>query len=265
VVPLSWSLDHAGPVTKTVEDAALILRAIAGHDPKDPTSSQAPVPDYTQALTGDIRGLRLGIPREHFFEDIDPEVAVAVGRAINTLERLGAGVEPVSLPHAKYAPTLLWAIVGSEAASYHEAFFRARAQDYGGDVRASLEVAQFILATHYVKAQRVRSILRQELIEVLRRVDVIVAPTSPVTAPRIGEREVKMGERMVKLPLHLGRLTSPFNLAGLPAISIPCGFNSAGLPIGLQLAGRPFDEETVLRVAHAYEVNTEWHKARPRI
>ena len=265
VLPLSWSLDHAGPMTRTVEDAALIFRAIAGHDPKDPTSSPAAVPDYTQALSGDIRGLRLGIPGEHFFEEIDAEVAAAVSRAITALEGLGARAEPVSLPHARHAPTLLWAIVGGEAASYHEPFFKTRAHDYGGDVRASLEVAQFIPASHYVKAQRVRSLLRHEFLEALRRVDVIVAPTSPVTAPRLGEREIKIGERMVKLPLHLGRLTCPFNLAGLPAISIPCGFIAAGLPIGLQLAGRPFDEEMVLRVAHAYEVNTEWHQMRPKM
>lgn len=158
---------------------------------------------------------------------------------------------------------MIWVILGAEASAYHERFFKTRAEDYGGDVRANLEVAQFTTASHYLKAQRVRGVLREELLEVLRRVDVIVTPTVPATAPKIGERVLEIGNRKVGVDA-LGSLTSLFNLAGLPAISLPCGFTAAGLPVGLQIAGRLFEEATVLRVAAAYEASTDWHLARPR-
>lgn len=267
VIPLAWSLDHAGPITKDVEDSALILNAIAGRDPRDSASSDVPVPDYTRALGGEVKGLRLGIPKEYFFEEIDDEIGEHVKKAISVLQTLGVAAEEVSLPYVKYSRTLLWILVGAEASSYHEPFFRTRIEEYGRDVRANLEVAQFMLASHYLKAQRVRNILRENLLEVLKKVDVIVCPTTPVPAPKIGERDfkIRMGDRETTVTGGLGRLTCPFNLSGLPAISLPCGFTSLGLPIGLQIAGRPFDEETVLKVARAYEMNTDWHQRRPSV
>ncbi len=262
-IPLAWSLDHMGPMARSVEDSALILKAIAGSDVKDPTSSDAPVPDYARAIGKTVRGLKVGIPKEHFFEDMDGEIRDRVRQAIAVLQGLGVATKEVSLPYAKYSGTVLWIIVGAEASSYHETFFRTRAEEYGRDVRANLEIAQFILAAHYLKAQRVRRLLREQVLNALREVDVIVSPTTPFAAPRIGERTVKIGDRETRVMGGLDRFTCPFNLTGLPAISLPCGFTSSGLPIGLQIAGRPFDEETLLKVASAYEANTDWHQRRP--
>lgn len=263
VIPLAWSLDHAGPITKNVEDAALILGVIAGRDPKDATSSDVVVPDYAGALKEEVKGLRVGVPKEYFFEELDSELHEHVKKAIEVLRGLGLAVEEVSLPSAKYSPTLLWVTLGAEASSYHEPFFKTRAEEYGRDVRANLEVAQFMLAADYLKAQRVRSILREQLLEVLKKVDVVVSPTTPLPAPKIGEREPMIGNREIRTVGGMGRFTCPFNLSGLPTISLPCGFTSSGLPIGFQIAGRPFDEETVLRVARVYEANTGWHQRRP--
>ncbi len=265
VIPLAWSLDHAGPITKSVEDSALILTTIAGKDVRDSASSDAPVPDYAKALGGAVKGLRLGIPKEYFFEELDDEIHNNVKKAIGVLQGLGIAVEEVSLPYVKYSPTLLWVITGAEANSYHEPFFKTRIEEYGRDVRANLEVAQFVLATHYLKAQRVRNILREQVLEVLNKVDVIISPTTPLPAPKIGQRELKIGERDISDVGGMGRFTCPFNLSGVPAISLPCGFTSSGLPIGLQIAGRPFDEETVLKVAWAYEANTGWQQKRPPV
>jgi len=265
VIPCAWSLDHVGPMTKNVEDTALMLAVIAGKDIKDPASSDVPVPDYAKALGGTVKGLRLGIPKEYFFEEVDEEIQEHVRKAISVLEGLGMVAEEVSMPYVKYARTLLWAIIGAEASSYHEPFFKTRAEEYGRDVRATLEVNQFVLASHYVKAQRVRSLLNEQILEALKKVDVIACPMSQVSPPKIGQRTLMLGKREVSVPAGLGRLAAPFNMPGVPAISLPCGFTSSGLPIGLQLAGRPFDEETVLKVAWAYEANTDWHQRRPPV
>lgn len=265
VASLAWSLDHIGPMTKNVEDAALMLNAIAGKDEKDASTSSAPIPDYTKALGKTVKGLRIGIQKEYFFEDIDSQVLQSANKALTVLRGLGMAVEEVSLPYVKYAPTLIWVLIGAEAVSCHEEFFRTRIEDYGRDVRSNLEIAQFFTAAQYLRSQRIRSLLKDNVLEVLRKVDVLVSPTTPVTAPKIGQRELKVGERMSTVVAELRRMSCPFNLAGLPAISVPCGFDSSGLPIGLQIVGKPFDEETVLKVAHAYESNTDWHKKRPAI
>jgi len=265
VIPCAWSLDHAGPMTKNVEDSALMLAAIAGMDVKDSASSDLPVPDYARALGGTVKGLRIGVPREYFFEEVDDEIEEHVRKAISALEGLGMVAEEVSMPYVKYARTLLWAIIGAEANSYHEPFLKTRIEDYGRDVRATLEVNQFVLASHYVKAQRIRRLLNEQVFGALKKVDVIACPMSQVSPPKIGQRTLMLGKREVSIPAGIGRLAAPFNMPGVPAMSVPCGFTSSGLPIGFQLVGRPFDEETVLKVAWAYEANTDWHQRKPPV
>jgi aspartyl-tRNA(Asn)/glutamyl-tRNA(Gln) amidotransferase subunit A len=263
VFPLSWSLDHVGPMTRTVTDAALMLQVIAGHDRQDPTTRTAVVPDYSAALTGDIQGARLGIPQEFYFEQLDAEVGDSVRAAIQTLERAGAHVEEVSLPLSKYAVAAGRIISLTESAEIHEKFLKTRFADYSPDVRAGFLVGQLILGKHYMKAQRLRSLIRQEMAAALRRVDALVTPTVPIPAPRIGHTTVEIGQETVDVMSTLSRLTRPANLAGFPAISVPCGFTQGGLPIGLQLTGRPFAESTILQLAYAYEQETTWHQRRP--
>jgi aspartyl-tRNA(Asn)/glutamyl-tRNA(Gln) amidotransferase subunit A len=263
VFPLSWSLDHVGPMARTVADAALMLQVIAGHDRHDLTTRTAIVPDYMASLTGDIEGARLGIPQEFYFEQLDAEVADSVRAAVQTLERAGARVEEVSLPLSKYAAAAGRIISLTESAEIHEKFLKTRFADYSADVRAGFLVGQLILGKHYIKAQRLRSLIRQEMGAVLRRVDALVTPTVPVAAPRIGQTTVEVGPERVETMWALSRLTRPANLTGFPALSVPCGFTQGGLPIGLQLTGRPFAEATILQIAHAYEQETTWHQRRP--
>jgi aspartyl-tRNA(Asn)/glutamyl-tRNA(Gln) amidotransferase subunit A len=262
VLPLSWSLDHVGPMTRTARDAALVLRAIAGHDRRDATTRTAPVPDYAAAVTGEIEGVRLGVPREFFFEDLDRDVETAVRQALRALEGLGARIEEVSMPLVKYAPSAGRIIALTEAAAVHEPHLRQRAADYAPDVRAASLLGQFVLGKHYVKAQRVRSLIRREMAEALQRADVLVAPAVPIPAPRI-EAVVGADPESRRLAGALGRLSRPANLTGVPAISMPCGFTPAGLPVGLQLMGRPFAEATLLDIAHAYGEDAGWHRRRP--
>jgi aspartyl-tRNA(Asn)/glutamyl-tRNA(Gln) amidotransferase subunit A len=263
VFPLSWSLDHVGPMTRTVADAALMLQVIAGHDRHDPTTRTAVVPDYSVALTRDIEGARLGIPQEFYFEQLDAEVRDSVRAAIQTLERAGAQVEEVSLPLSKYAAAAGRIISLAESAEIHEQFLKTHIADYAPDVRAGLLAGQLVLGKHYLKAQRLRSLIRQEMAAALRRVDVLVTPTVPIPAPRSGQTMVDIGHETVNITWALSRLTHPANLAGFPAISVPCGLSLGELPIGLQLIGRPFAEATVLQLAYAYEQETTWHQRRP--
>jgi aspartyl-tRNA(Asn)/glutamyl-tRNA(Gln) amidotransferase subunit A len=263
VFPLSWSLDHVGPMTRTVADAALMLQVIAGHDRHDPTTRTAVVPDYSAALTRDIEGARLGIPQEFYFEQLDAEVRDSVRAAIQTLERAGAQVEEVSLPLSKYAASAGRIISLAESAEIHEQFLKTRLADYTAEVRAGLLAGQLVLGKHYLKAQRLRSLIRQEMAAALRRVDVLVTPTVPIPAPRIGQTMVDIGQETVNVTWALSRLTHPANLAGFPAISVPCGLSLGELPIGLQLIGRPFAEATVLQLGYAYEQETTWHQRRP--
>jgi aspartyl-tRNA(Asn)/glutamyl-tRNA(Gln) amidotransferase subunit A len=265
VVPLAWTCDHAGPMTKTVEDAALMLRAMAGYDARDPATVRLAVPNYARALTGDVKGLRVGMPRNYFFDAIDPEVEEAVRKAIKTLEGLGASVHEVSFPHLGSMAITHACIVLTEAATYHEKWLRTRADDYQPDVRFSLEWGKLFMGMDYVQAQRVRELIRQDFAEVLRHVDVIAAPTVPAPASKVGEDPITIkGNKEGLVGAHI-RLNRPSNHTGLPAISVPCGFTTAGLPIGFQLIGRAFDEATVLRAAHAYEANTPWRGKRAPI
>ena len=265
VIPLAWSLDHVGPIAKTAEDAAAVLSVLAGPDAKDRTSSGRPVPDYTQSLKGPVRGVRLGIPRNFFFEHVDPEILSAVRAAVQTLERLGARSVPIQLPYFELCAAAAAHITLVEAASYHEPHVRTRIQDYGDDVRLRLYSARNFLATDYVKSQRARGLLQQSLTEAFGQADVIVTPTLPAFPPPIGEFFVRSGDMREHVIDAFIRFNNPFNLTGLPAVSVPCGFGSAGLPVGLQIVGRPFGEAAVLRLAHAYQTQTDWHKKHPTL
>jgi aspartyl-tRNA(Asn)/glutamyl-tRNA(Gln) amidotransferase subunit A len=259
VLPLSWSLDHVGPMTRSVEDAAIVLQAIAGHDRNDGSSADEPVPDYVRSLEAGVRGLRIGMPKQFFFENVDAEVETAVRSAVALLEEMGAEAREVDAPLIGDIPGGVTAIMLPEALAYHHKWMAERPDDYGNDVRYRLELGSTYLAVHYVQAQRLREMAveawRQE---VFSRVDLIATPTTPITAPRIEEGDLST-------TLNLIRFTNPLNFLGMPAISVPCGFTEKGLPIGLQLAGHWWAEETVLRAAHAYERATDWHERRPAL
>jgi aspartyl-tRNA(Asn)/glutamyl-tRNA(Gln) amidotransferase subunit A len=263
ITPLSWSLDHAGPMARTVEDVALLLQAMAGYDAKDPSSASHSAPDYAAGLNGDIRGLRLGIPQEYFFEMIDPEVEGAVHQAIEVIRGLGASVHRVSWPSLRYATLAALIIVLAEASAYHETWIRTRPQDYQPDVALRLKWGLLLPASAYLKAQRLRALMCREVAQLWHQVDVLVTPATMMAAPHPGETHVRIGDRQMSTREALLRPMRPFNLTGLPALSVPCGFTSAGLPIGLQIAGKPFDEATVLRLGHAYEQHTDWHQRQP--
>ena len=263
-VPLSWSLDHAGPITRTVEDAALVLNAIAGYDAKDPGSANVAVPDFTSRLHEDLGGVRIGLPRSYFFEPLDPEVREAVETAIGVLRDLGASVRDVEFPSAPQATVLFPFLSRPEAASFQEDFLRTRSDDYG-DVRWNVELGEMILATDYLRAQRLRTAMRGELDGILREVDALVTPTTRGVAFPIGQPFTTIdGQSIDPFDLSVG-LTAPFSLTGSPAISVPCGFNSEGLPIGLQIAGRAWDEAMVLGIGAAYERAAGWRERHPTL
>ncbi|MEE8443459.1 MAG: amidase, partial [Dehalococcoidia bacterium] len=261
VIPLSWSLDHCGPMTRTVEDAAIMLQVIAGHDPKDPTTSRTPVPDYSKALKDGVRGITIGVPRHYFFnteKDADPETIAIVDEALAQLEKLGARVEEVSIPSLEYASTANNVIMLSEAFAYHRKNLKSQPQNFGEIVRTRFYLGGLFTGADYVQAQRARSRVAKEFAETLRNVDVIVAPSAPRPA---GVIEGFDPFASVMRP----SFTAPFNQSGMPAISIPCGFDGSGLPIGLQIAGRPFDESMVLRVAYTYQQQARWHEKHPQL
>ncbi len=263
VIPLAWSLDHVGPMTRTVTDAALLLQVVAGRDPADPSAVDVPVPDYLRAIQGEIRGLRLGLPKDLFFERLDPEVRAAVLAAARSLEGMGASVEEVPLPGVQHAGSASFAIIAAEATAYHEPYLKARAAEYGADVRARLATGQFILAGHYLKAQRARQVIRAEVDAALRHVHALLLPTTPIPAPPLDAREISLDGLTEDVRWWLIRCTRPINVTGHPALSVPCGLTAAGLPIGLQLVGRHFDEATLLRIGHTFEAVSPVRDLRP--
>ena len=263
VLPLSWSMDHAGPMARTVADCALMLRAMAGYDPADPTTSVLPVPDYAAALTGEVKGLRVGLLRAHFTDVAAPEVRMAVDAAAKQLEQAGAVVDEVNLTEVVHVAAASFAIVATEALAYHAGWLRARAADYQPDVRERLKMGALVSGVHYVRGQQVRQLVRREVDAALARRDVLLAPATPIPAPVLGEKEAHLGDGKSDVRSALIRLTRPFNFSGHPACSVPCGFTAGGLPIGMQVVGRPFDEATVLRVGDAYQRRTDWHARRP--
>jgi aspartyl-tRNA(Asn)/glutamyl-tRNA(Gln) amidotransferase subunit A len=265
LTPLAWSMDHPGPMVRTVEDAALTMNVIAGYDANDVASARVDVPDYTAGLTGDIRGLRIGVPRDYFDAPLDPEVGQAVRDAIALLEDLGAVVSEVDFPMFGHAQAISGTILMSEASACHRNLLATDADKIYPPVRLRLESGLFVTAADYLKAQQARTVFNQAVRELFNEVDLLAGPTEPVTAPHILAQQVQAGELTVGTTAALTQYTRPYNITGTPAISVPCGFSRDGLPIGLQLAGRAYDEPTVLRAAHAYEQATDWGKHRPPV
>lgn len=278
VVAYASSLDQVGPMTRDVTDCALLLQVIAGYDPKDSTSVDTAVPDYTASLTGDVKGLKIGLPREYFIEGLDPAVQKAMDQAIARFSDLGAELLPVSLPHTKYAVACYYLIATAEASSnlarydgirfghrtrdtsgLVELMMQSRAEGFGTEVKRRIMLGTYALSSgyydaYYLKAQRVRSLIQQDFSTAFRQVDLLLTPTAPTPAFRIGEKSND------PLQMYLSDIfTIPVNLAGICAISLPAGISDDGLPVGLQLVGRPFGEETLLKAAYAFEQSTQWH------
>ena len=264
VMPHTWSLDHAGPLSRRVEDAALVLGLIAGHDPRDSASASVPVGDYLADLKKGVRGMRIGVPREHFWDRIEGRVATVVRQALHDLEAAGAKLTEVSIPHM---PTALGAILVTEMASvtaWHDKYLKQpeRRAKYTPEVRALMDAGKLIFATDFLKAQRLRRALTDQVRAAFDGVDVLATPTLPLCAWDVSESHVQIDGQPEHVLHACWRFTYPWNLTGLPALSVPCGF-AAELPVGLQLVGRPFDEATILRAGHAYQEATRWHERRP--
>lgn len=285
LVAFASSLDQIGPITKDVTDAAIMLNVIAGHDPLDSTSANLPVPDYTRALRRrDLKKLKVGVPREFFGEGLDPDVEQAVRAAIDELGRLGGTIKEISLPTTRYAVAIYYLVATAEASSnlarfdgvkyglrakqandLLDMYLKTRQEGFGPEVKRRIMLGTYALSAgyydaYYGKAQAARTLTKRDFDAAFTEVDLIATPVTPTPAFKLGEKSED------PLQMYLSDIfTISVNLAGLPAIAVPCGFSKAGLPIGLQLIGRPFDEETILRAAHAYEQATQWRAKRPNI
>jgi aspartyl-tRNA(Asn)/glutamyl-tRNA(Gln) amidotransferase subunit A len=264
-MPLSFTLDNVGPLTRTARDCARVMTLIAGRDPKDPTSSHLPVPDYEGALDGDVRGMRIGIPTTYFFDDADPVVIAAIEQAVEVLRARGASVVRLALPVMDAVSAYGGIISRCEAATIHGEWMRHRGQDYAPHLSGRMYPGYAIPAPYYVESLSRRGpVLRAFAGEVFAQVDVLATPTIRSALPTLAETDIDNGPAGTEVRfLAVSANTRPFNYLGLPAISIPCGFDANGLPIGLQLAGRPFSEARLLRVADAYQRDTDWHARRP--
>lgn len=262
VLPLSFRFDHTGPLTRTVMDAGLMFNAMAGYDPLDPSSLRLPVEDITRDIQGDIRGLRIGVPRGYFFDQLQDGVAAVLEGAIDELARLGAHLVDVEIPGVAEGVGGLFGFVLAEAQLIHADSLRSRPQDFGEDLLHILSSPAPDSVTLMAGLQAADA-LTVAMRTVLEQVDVLVTPTTPITAPPIGQEIVRYGNNEEPVLHAMIRCTAPFNATHLPALSLPCGFTSEGLPVGLQIAGRPFDEATLLRVGHAYEQATDWHLRSP--
>lgn len=265
VFPESWSLDHVGPITRRVEDAALLLRTMAGHDDLDPTSSEVAVPNYVELLKDGISELRIGVPTNYFFERCDKQVSKAVTSAIELLKDLGCRTIEFEFPYIPEIMAAYTTLDSCEASAYHERSVEHRAGDFQPDVRLLLEQGLFIPATYYIQALRVRAMIFPEIMNLFKRFDLIVTPSEPMVAPEIGQQIVRFDDAEESVDSALVRYLAPFNLTGLPALSIPCGFSSNGLPIGMQIIGKAYDEATVLKAGQAIEQATDWHMRSPEI
>ena len=283
LIAYASSLDQIGPFARTVEDAAIVLGAIAGHDERDSTSYQAEIPDYRAALGGHWRPWRLGIPKEYFGAGLDPEIGEAVEQAIAFYRKQGCEIREVSLPHTQYCLDTYYIIATAEASSnlarydgiryghrstnakdVVDLYFQSRAEGFGAEVKRRIILGTYVLSSgyydaYYLRAQKVRTLIRQDFLNAYRDVDALITPTSPIPAFKIGEKSDPLAMYLCDI------YTIGVNLAGLPGISVPCGFTASGLPIGLQLIGQPFQEASLLAIAHAYERAHEWSKRRPAL
>jgi len=284
LVAFASSLDQIGPITKDVEDCAILMNAISSYDPYDSTSVNVEVPDYKQFLIKDVKGIRIGMPEEYFVEGMDPDVERSVKEAIDRFKEWGAEVRKISLPHTEYAVAIYYIIATAEASSnlarydgvkyglrskgyrdLMEMYSQTRAKGFGQEVKRRIILGTYVLSAgyyeaYYRKASQVRTLMRKDFEEAFQQVDVIMAPTAPTPAFRIGEKAED------PLQMYLSDIhTIPVNLAGIPGISIPCGFSRDNLPIGLQIMGRHFDEGKLLRVAYTFEQNTDFHLKKPPI
>ncbi|PKB83589.1 MAG: glutaminyl-tRNA synthase (glutamine-hydrolyzing) subunit A [SAR202 cluster bacterium Io17-Chloro-G9] len=267
VLGASWSMDIAGPISRTVTDCAITLAAIAGYDPKDPYTWDVPVPDYLAAITGDIRDMKVGVIHERVHTDaVDPDIRDGVVKAISVLGELGANVEEVSIPLIADSAVISAAVTAVDAVNVHHEGMRDHLDQYDHNIQIRLLTGSIMPAQAHQKAVRLREMLRRQIMEALEKVDVLVMPTSSIPAsPLPTKAGVNSKEEVLEGFAGRRGFTAPFNLASLPALSVGCGFTPGNLPIGLQIAGKPFDESTVFRVAHAYQQATDWHMRRPPI
>ena len=265
VFPLSWTMDTVGPMTRTVEDAALMLNAMVSFDPSDPGSSPHETEDFTSKLGLGIKGLTIGVPQEYFYETTSPEVKEALNSAEKVFESLGAKVIPISIPVLEHSLAISGTIMLTEAASVHERNLKDRPFDIGDDVRLRLTQGSLYSAVDYLKAQRGRHEFNNQIDKAMETVDILLAPTVGIGAPKIDDKTVVLNGVEYPALALMPRLTRPHNICGLPTISIPCGFTSSGLPIGMQLAGRAFEDSVVIQTANAYENATDWTKQSPVI
>lgn len=259
VMGLAWTLDHAGPMARSAADCALMLDAMAGGDPRDPHAPDVPVADHLGALARPVVGLRVGVPTTWFFDRVHPDVRAACDAALDVLRELGCVVVPVDLPGIELAESAGWTIMAAECASYHEVTFD-RLDDYDERFAERLVNAQFVSALDYLQAQRYRSIVQRGMSHAFETVDVLLTPATPTSAPRFGEMTVDLGDEVVPWLEVAARCTFPFNVTGMPALVLPAGLDAGGLPVGIQLAARPFDDATCLRVGHAFQTATDHHR-----
>jgi len=283
LIAFGSSLDQIGPITKTVEDAAILLNVLAGHDPLDSTSANVPVPDYTKSLTNNVKGLRIGLPKEYFAKGLSPEVEKAIRNAVKTYQDLGATIHDVTLPHTPYAVAVYYVVAVAEASSnlgrfdgvrygarveqsnLLDMYLETRNQGFGAEAKRRILLGTFVLSAgyyeaYYLKGLKVRTLIKNDFEEAFKKVDVILGPTAPEPAFKIGEKSSD------PLSMYLSDIyTIPANLAGVPAMSLPAGFSGNDLPIGMQLTAKPFDEETIFRAAGAFQMVTDFHKRKPQL
>jgi aspartyl-tRNA(Asn)/glutamyl-tRNA(Gln) amidotransferase subunit A len=257
VMTLSWTLDHTGPMARTVEDCAYLLQAMAGHDSADPASAARPVDDYVGALGGNVRGLRIGVPRNYFFDEVDEEIVRAFDEALGTLRKLGAEVRDLTIPAFDLSRSF-FLILAAEAYAYHQHDLKAHPELYGEVLRERMLTGALVTASEYVQAQRIRMRLCADVAEAMKTVDVLATPTTPKPATRY---TVATDPSLAFPKSNM----APFNLTGQPTLALPCGFSKSGLPLGFQLSGRPFEETTVFRLGHAYQQATDWHTRHPQV
>jgi Asp-tRNA(Asn)/Glu-tRNA(Gln) amidotransferase A subunit family amidase len=265
MLPAAWSLDHAGPLTRSVKDAALVLQAIAGHDRRDPASSDRGVPDFVGGIGRGIAGLRVGLPRHHYEHSVEPAVGAAFEAAVATLTSLGALPVEIRLPRVAYATVTSSIIMYTEVTAAHDRWIHERPEDYGEDTRGRVRLGYCVGAVDYARSQRMRRWIAEEVASVFRNVDVIASPTTPQVATPIAGGLPALRDQGFEVADGLYNLLRLYALIGIPAIAIPCGFSPDGLPISLSIAGSAYDEATILRVAHAYEQATTWSQRRPLI